>query len=79
MAHGAKNFANRNSVPALRQLRGVGRAATAGLGEILRCCPALYADREKRTTGCAVVPERFAALADAMAEFGDTTGLDIYG
>ena len=55
------------------------KAATAGLGEIIRRCPILYADREKWSTGCAVVPERFAALADAMAEFGDTTGLDIYG
>jgi len=43
-----------------------------------RRCPILYADREKWSTGCAAVPERFAALADAMAESDDTTGLDLY-
>ena len=53
-------------------------AATAGLREIIRRCPALYAERANWSTGCAVVPERFAALADDLAESGDTTGLDNY-
>jgi hypothetical protein len=55
-----------------------GKPAVQELGKIIRCCPALYAERERWTSGCAVVPESFAALAVVMAELGDLTGLDLY-
>jgi hypothetical protein len=52
--------------------------AKSALGKIIQRCPALYGKRDSWTSGCAVVPQRFAALANAMAELGDASGLDLY-
>lgn len=54
-------------------------SAARALRQIIARCPALNFDAPGRwSSGCGIVLVKLAALAEALAEAGDTTGLDSY-
>jgi hypothetical protein len=56
-----------------------GQPAAPALAKIIQHCPILYAKAHGSwSSGCGIVQQHFAALAVAMAELGNTTGLDLY-